>query len=100
MKNLVLSFIVVLGFFATSSFGQEKVTAQYYYPRADSIANSLLDEISFIILKSEDVDTLGRSNYWEIAYQNLYMYFVKCHLKKNLLTYLIIVDPEGNMTQK
>lgn len=75
VKNLICLVILALGSWATSSFSQEKVSAQYYYQRADSIANSLLDEINHIILKSEDVDTLGRSDYWIYAYQNLYMYF-------------------------
>ena len=77
MNNFICLLILVPGFCPTNSFGQEKVTAQYYYLRADSIAHSLLDEVFFIKLRSENVDSLGISDYWEYAYQNLYMYFSK-----------------------
>jgi hypothetical protein len=75
MKKNFCSIMLLLIFLSTASYSQNRVTARHYFPVADSIAHSLLDELFFIKLRSEDVDTLGKSIYWEYAYQNLYMLF-------------------------
>jgi len=70
MKFLRL-LTLISGFFTLcSAQPAERVTANYYYPRADSIARAVLAEpFDFLIARSNKVDTIGTSDYWEYIFQ-------------------------------
>ena len=66
--------------FLKSAHAADRFTANYFYHQADSIAHSLLVEPYYlIILRSDSVDSDGKSEYWQYTFQNndqhINMYF-------------------------
>ncbi len=65
----ILLSVVIL--FLKSAYAADRVTANFYYHKADSIAHSLLAEPYFlIILRSDSVDSNGKSEYWQYTFQD------------------------------
>lgn len=65
------SILFFIGFFLSTIhplFSQEKVTANFFYHQADSIASSLIKKPGIIQIKSDDVDTTGKANSWHYKF--------------------------------
>jgi hypothetical protein len=72
MTQTILSVIIIFTLISGKvSSSQEMVSAFYYHQRADSIASTLLTVPQLIIIRSDSVDTLGRSICWCYYYQKL-----------------------------
>jgi hypothetical protein len=51
-------------------FSQEKVTCNFFYHQADSIALSIIDNPTPLQIWSEDVDTSGKAETWNYQFMN------------------------------
>lgn len=78
MKYFILTFFILFSLINnTIAFAKEPVSAYFYLHRADSIASLLLTDPKLIIIRSDSVDTTGRSKYWNYYYQKLLIFITR-----------------------
>jgi len=78
MKYIILTLYILFSLINnTISFAQAPVSAYFYLQRADSIASLLLTDPKLIIIRSDSIDTTGRSKSWIYCYQKLLIFITK-----------------------
>ena len=68
---LITLYILSLNYIA---YSQEKYTAAQFYAKADSIATQNYCQPYLRIIRSEDVNIIGKSEYWNFTYDSLKIY--------------------------
>ena len=73
MRNLI-PLTILFTWFSLATHASDKVTAREFYPKADSIAMNYLNSPCLTDVISEDVDSMGQSEYWIFRHDSLSIY--------------------------